>query len=194
MKPALIVVDIQYDFCEGGALEVSGGNEVIEPSNRLIGEFRQRDLPVAVTRDWHPPDHCSFKEQGGPWPPHCVAGTKGAEFHEDLERPDDVWLVSKAMTPEREAYSDFDTTDLADRLRAEGVDHVFVVGLATDYCVRATALDALDEGFGVTVVTDAVRAVDVEEGDGDRALAEMQGKGANLAPLSEAFSLLASLD
>jgi nicotinamidase/pyrazinamidase len=177
---ALVVVDVQNDFLVGGSLAVPGGDEVIPALNTWIRRFRSAGLPVFATRDWHPADHCSFREQGGPWPPHCVAGTRGAEFSAELTLPPDVAVVSKAMAPEKEAYSDFEDTDFAVRLREIGVSRLFVGGLATDYCVRATVLDALAEGFAVVLLDDAVRAVEVQPGDGERARAEMIEAGARV--------------
>lgn len=177
---ALIVVDVQRDFLPGGALAVPAGDEVVAPLNRAIAAFRQAGQPVFFSRDWHPADHCSFKAQGGPWPPHCVAGSKGATFAPGLAVPRDAAVVSKADTPGRDAYSAFQGTDLAAQLEAAGVRRVFVGGLATDYCVKATVLDARRHGFEVEVMQDAVRAVNVEPGDGERALAEMRREGADL--------------
>ena len=175
---ALLVVDVQNDFLSGGALAVAGGDGVIPVLNRWIGEFVRKGLPVFFTRDWHPARHCSFKAQGGPWPSHCVAGTEGASFAEDLEMPPVVRIVSKATREGEEAYSDFEGTGLAEELTGLGVGRVFVGGLATDYCIRATVLDACSAGFQVYVIEPAIRAVDVEPGDGDLAIAEMKAAGA----------------
>lgn len=177
---ALIAVDVQKDFLPGGALGVPAGDAVIEPLNRCMEEFMRRGLPVFATRDWHPRDHCSFAAQGGPWPPHCVAGTEGAAFAVGLQLPASAEIVSKAMEQDADAYSGFQGTTLATRLRALGVRRVFVGGLATDYCVRATVLDALAGGFAAVVLVDAVRAVDVHPADGARALEEMAARGAQL--------------
>lgn len=177
---ALIVVDVQRDFLPGGALGVPSGDLVIEPLNRAIAAFLRAGLPVFFSRDWHPADHCSFRAQGGPWPPHCVAGTRGATFAAALTVPRDAAVVSKADNPQRDAYSAFEDTDLTAQLEASGVRRVFVGGLATDYCVKATVLDARRLGFDVEVLEDAVRAVDVQPGDGERALAEMRREGADL--------------
>jgi nicotinamidase/pyrazinamidase len=173
---ALLVVDVQNDFCAGGALAVPGGDDVVEVINWLMPKFSH----VIATQDFHPPGHSSFKQQGGPWPEHCVQGTKGAEFHPGLDtsRIDDV--VQKGTDLQTDGYSGFAGTDLADRLRARGVKRLFVTGLATDYCVRATAVEAIENGFDAVVVTDAIRAVDAEDGDGERALDEMQEAGATL--------------
>jgi nicotinamidase/pyrazinamidase len=180
---ALMVVDIQNDFLPGGALAVLQGNRVMAPLNRYIGLFHDRGLPIFATRDWHPEDHCSFQAQGGPWPPHCIAGTPGAEFPPDLELPEETVVISKATAPGLEAYSGFEGTDLARRLREAGVGRVFVGGLATDYCVQATVSDALKAGFDALVLTDAVRAVAVHPGDGQRALEAMRRAGAVLTDL-----------
>lgn len=177
---ALIVVDVQRDFLPGGALGVPAGDAVVEPLNRAIRAFEQAGLPVFYSRDWHPPDHCSFVERGGPWPPHCVAGTAGAGFAPRLRLPIDAAVVSKATDRDRDAYSAFQGTSLTKQLKAAGIRRVFVGGLATDYCVKATVLDARAKGFGVEVLGDAVRAVEVQPGDGSRALQEMKKSGANL--------------
>jgi len=180
---ALIVVDVQRDFLPGGALAVPAGDEVVEPLNRTIDAFERAGLPVFYSRDWHPSDHCSFKAQGGPWPPHCVAGSAGAEFAPALRVPADAKVISKATTPERDAYSAFQGTTLIGQLQAAGVHRVFVGGLATDYCVKATVLDAKKHGLEVEVLADAVRAVEVKPGDSGRALQEMQKSGANLTTM-----------
>src|SRR4051812_8757049 len=163
MSRALIIVDVQNDFTPGGALAVPHGDEVLRHINGLAasGEY---DLVVA-TRDWHPPDHGSFSESGGPWPEHCVQGTEGAELHPDLDRGHIDVVVDKGHDPATEGYSAFDGTQLAELLRERGVDQVTVVGLATDYCVKNTALDALKEGLRVIVDSTAVRGVEVQEGD-----------------------------
>ena len=175
---ALVLVDVQNDFLRGGSLAVADGDAVIPVLNRWIARFRAKGLPIFATRDWHPPNHCSFVEQGGPWPPHCVVGTPGAEFSRDLDLPSDVSIISKATRPEKEAFSDFEDTGFARKLGELGVTRVFVGGLATDYCVRATVLDALEAGFAVILLEDAVRAVEVTPGDGARAVAEMTAAGA----------------
>ncbi len=177
---ALIVADLQNDFLPGGALGVAGGDEVIAPLNGYLQQFAARHLPVFLTRDWHPPLHCSFREQGGPWPPHCIAGTAGAEFAPGLSVPAGARVVSKATRPEAEAYSAFQGTDLGAQLRRLGVKRVVIGGMATDYCVRATVLDALAAGFAAVVLTEAVRAVDLQPGDGSRALADMRAHGAQI--------------
>jgi len=174
---ALILVDVQNDFCPGGALPVPEGDKVVLALNGLLK--RVRAFTVA-SRDWHPPDHCSFKPQGGIWPVHCVAGTPGADFHPDLATDRVAHVVSKATRPDEENYSDFEGTGLADLLRKRGIRRVFVGGLATDYCVKATALDAVKHGFETTVLEDAIRGVEVQPGDCARALEEMKRAGIRL--------------
>jgi nicotinamidase/pyrazinamidase len=181
---ALVVVDVQNDFVSG-TLAVPGGAEVIAPLNRAIALFEGRGLPVVATRDWHPPDHCSFAAQGGPWPVHCVAGEQGADYAPGLELPAGAEQVLKATRPEVDAYSGFSGTDLAARLRGHDVRRVFVGGLATDYCVLNTVRDAIEEGFEVVVLGDAVRAVDAHEGDGARAEVEMRRLGAGFATIGD---------
>ena len=173
---ALIVVDMQNDFCSGGALEVPDGDAVIEPINRLA---EQADFVVA-TRDWHPPDHGSFAENGGIWPVHCVRDTAGAQFHQDIDRSRIDAVVDAGRTPEADGYSGFEDTELEQLLRERDVGEVHVAGLALDYCVKATALDARRAGFVVILHRDATRAVEVQAGDGDRALAELRAAGVRI--------------
>lgn len=180
---ALLVVDVQYDFLPGGQLAVARGNEVIAPLNHYVRLFAGEHLPIVATRDWHPADHCSFEARGGPWPSHCVAGTRGAEFASELHLPADVLVVSKATQRDREAYSAFAGTGLEEALRKRGVQRLFVGGLATDYCVVNTTRDALEAGFSVVVLIDAIRAIDAHPGDGERAIADMRARGAALASL-----------
>jgi nicotinamidase/pyrazinamidase len=182
---ALLLVDVQQDCLPGGALAVPGGDNIIEPLNRYLADFRHSGLPVVATRDYHPANHCSFREQGGPWPPHCVVGTSGVEFASGLALPRDTQVISKATTPQADAYSGFQHTQLAALLRARGCRRLFIGGLATDYCVQATVLDALREGFEVVILTDAIRAVDRQPGDGARALATMMTQGARVAYVGE---------
>lgn len=179
-RDALIVVDVQNDFLPAGALAVTDGDQIIGPLNRAVTLFGNRGLPVFFSRDWHPPDHCSFTDQGGIWPPHCVAGTSGARFAAKLKVPENAAVVSKGTSRDRDAYSALDGTDLVDRLRAGDIRRLFVGGLATDYCVKATVLDALAAGFQVMVLADAIRAVDVAPGDGERAAAAMVDAGARM--------------
>ena len=179
MARALVIVDFQNDFTPGGALAVRVGDAIAERVEQLArsGEY---DFVVA-TRDWHPPDHGSFTAQGGTWPEHCVQGTPGAELHPALDRALVDVVVDKGQDPGTEGYSGFEATNLAELLRERGVDHVTVVGLATDYCVMNTALDALRNGFGVTVDSDAVRAVERDTGDGQRALEAVRAAGGSIA-------------
>lgn len=180
---ALLIVDPQVDFLPGGSLGVPQGDAVLAPINRLIDLYHAHALPVYVSRDWHPSLHCSFADQGGPWPVHCVAGSDGARFAEGLHL-DDVVVVSKATTVDVDAYSAFNGTGLADTLREGGIRRLVVCGLATDYCVLNTVIDALAAGFEVLLATEAIRAVDVNTGDGERALARMLDAGAMPVQLS----------
>ncbi len=175
---ALIVVDVQNDFLPGGSLAVPLGDEVIPVLNNYIAAFHARKLPIFATRDWHSPDHCSFLQQGGPWPPHCVADTPGAAFAAALELPADARIISKATTWMKDAYSGFEGTGLNELLHNAGIRRVFVGGLATDYCVLNTVRDALLHNYPTFLLEDAVRAVDVQAGDGVRALEEMVRLGA----------------
>lgn len=177
---ALLLVDLQNDFLPGGALGIAGGDATLPVANRLAAIFRARGLPVFLSRDWHPPDHCSFHERGGPWPAHCVAGSTGAAFAAALDVPAGACIVSKATETGREAYSALDGTGLMQQLQRTGTSRLWVCGLATDYCVLATALDARRAGLAVLVVEDGVCAVDAHPGDGARALAAMAGAGASL--------------
>ena len=174
----LLVTDIQNDFLPGGSLAVAGGDEVVPVLNRYIEAFRSQGLPVYATRDWHPEQHCSFHTQGGPWPVHCVAGTRGAEFAATLTLSPDSTVISKATLLDKEAYSSFQGTDLDSRLRKAGIRRIFIGGLTTDYCVFNTVRDARQLGYDVFVLTDAIRAVDVQPGDGQRAEEEMTRLGA----------------
>jgi nicotinamidase/pyrazinamidase len=175
---ALLIVDVQRDFLPGGSLAVPAGDAVIEPLNRYIAEFRQHGFPVIATRDWHPPDHCSFAAQGGIWPSHCVAGTAGATFAETLQLPPLGEVVSKGTDSAREAYSGFEGTELHANLNANRIHRLFIGGLATDYCVLKTVKDALRLGYHVLLLEDAVRAVNIQPHDGAQALQEMRRLGA----------------
>ena len=182
---ALVIVDVQNDFCPGGTLAVAGGDRVAAPLARLAARCAAAGLPVFASRDWHPPDTAHFQDAGGPWPAHCVRDTPGAELHPDLVLPPEAVLLSKGVDPQADGYSAFEARDEAGRdlvelLRAAGVDHLLVGGLATDYCVRATALAALARGLRVSLLTDAVAGVNVQPGDAQRAVEEMVAAGAQL--------------
>jgi nicotinamidase/pyrazinamidase len=187
-RDALVVVDVQNDFCPGGALAVPDGDRVVPVLNDYAQRFAERGAPVFASRDWHPARTSHFAAYGGTWPPHCVQETSGAALHADLRLPVGATLVSKGTGPDEDAYSCWqaraaDGTDFPALLARRGIRRLFVGGLATDYCVKATALDARRAGLEVVVLEDAVRAVDVTAGDGDRALAEMAAAGATRARL-----------
>ncbi|MDW8096204.1 MAG: nicotinamidase [Aquificaceae bacterium] len=176
---ALIVVDMQRDFMPGGALPVPDGDSIVGKLNEYIQMFFKKGLPVFFTRDWHPPDHISFKEQGGLWPPHCVQNTEGAKFHPDLFIPqDNRFIISKGTSKEFDAYSGFQGTLLDSLLKERGIKRVFVGGVATDYCVRNTVLGAINLGYQAFLLLDAVKGVDVEPGDSEKAVEEMLLAGA----------------
>ncbi|MCI0433874.1 MAG: nicotinamidase [Gemmatimonadetes bacterium] len=185
---ALILVDVQNDFLPGGALAVREGDAVIPALNRCIARFSMLGLPIVATRDWHPADHVSFRSRGGPWPPHCVAHTHGAQFSGALDLPAKAGIISKAMGRDEEAYSGFSGTTLDHELREANVRRLFVGGLATDYCVLNTVKDARSLGYDVVLLRDAIRAVDVRPGDGERAIAEMQALGAVAADAESVLS------
>jgi nicotinamidase/pyrazinamidase len=185
-RSALLVVDVQRDFCPGGALAVPEGDRVVPVLNRRIAEATARGWPVYASRDWHPAVTSHFKAYGGEWPPHCVQDTEGASFHPDLRLPDSAIVISKGEAPERPGYSAFegrtpDGRTLLEDLRARGIDHLYVGGIATDYCVRHSVLDALRSGIAVTLLEDAVAGVELQPGDSTRAIEEMQRAGAELA-------------
>jgi nicotinamidase/pyrazinamidase len=182
---ALIVVDVQNDFLPGGSLAVADAEQIIPVLNGYIEAFNQRGLPVVATRDWHPREHCSFESEGGPWPPHCIAGTIGAAFASTLNLPRDTFIVSKAQDKAIDVYSGFDGTELDALLQGRGVLRVWVGGLTTDYCVLNTVKDALTLGYSVCLLTDAVRAVEALPGDGARAVLEMTELGARAVTLAD---------
>lgn len=184
-QTALIVVDVQNDFCPGGALAVKEGDQVIPAFNRVIPIFEKARSPIYACRDWHPKNHKSFKTQGGPWPPHCVQETRGAEFHPDLKLPAGAVVISKAWRSEDESYSEFEGTNLELYLKRQGIRRLIVGGLATDYCVKATVLDARHLGFETYLLTDAVRGIDVQPGDSEKAMEEMKKAGAVLLASNE---------
>jgi nicotinamidase/pyrazinamidase len=183
---ALLVVDVQNDFCPGGALAVPNGDRVVEPINDYLARAARAGMTTYVTRDWHPEKTTHFREYGGLWPPHCVQGSRGAMFHAGLNVPASALLITKGDDPTSDGYSAFDghtaeKTPLLDDLRRRDIDRLYIAGLATDYCVRFSARDALDAGIGVTVLTDAVAGINLAEGDVARALDEIQARGGQLA-------------
>jgi nicotinamidase/pyrazinamidase len=187
-KSALVIVDVENDFTPGGALGVPDGDEVVPVLNRYAERFAEAGLPVYASRDWHPAVTKHFKEYGGIWPPHCVQETKGAEFHPDLKLPDGTTVVSKGMDPEKDSYSAFDALDrtgapLAESLHREGVEQLYVGGLATDYCVKWTVLEALRQGFSATFLADASLGVNLEPHDSEKAIEEMLAAGADAITL-----------
>jgi len=190
MKDALLVVDVQNDFCPGGSLAVAEGHAVVPILNQYMERAATGGIPIFASRDWHPAHTAHFREFGGQWPPHCVQNTPGAEFHPDLRLPKGTVIVSKGMNPVDEGYSLFegklaDGRDALTALRELGVTRIHVGGLATDYCVRATTLDALAARFDVFLLEDAIRAVEVQPGDGERAIAEMREAGATSETLAD---------
>jgi nicotinamidase/pyrazinamidase len=182
---ALIVVDVQRDFCPGGALPAPGGDGVLPAVNAYLSDAQALDLPIYASRDWHPAVTTHFKQYGGEWPPHCVKDSKGAEFHPQLELPPRTIVITKGEDPARPGYSAFDGhtsggAALLDDLRGKGIDTLFICGIATEYCVKATTLDALRDGLQAIVLTDAVAPIDAHPGDADRALTEVQQQGARI--------------
>ncbi|MBT0159161.1 nicotinamidase [Candidatus Bathyarchaeota archaeon A05DMB-2] len=184
-EDALVIVDVQNDFLPGGALPVPEGDQVIPVLNDYAKIFQKAGAKVFATRDWHPPNHISFKAQGGPWPPHCVQQSEGARFSPALKLPEGTEIISKATDPAKESYSGFDGTELAAKLKARGTKRVFVGGLATDYCVLNTVLDALKQGFDTVLLLDATRGINVKPGDVNRAIDLMTAKGADQATLDD---------
>ena len=185
----LILVDVQNDFCPGGALPVKDGDRIVAVLNRYIKKFSDAGLPIIATRDWHPEKTRHFKSGGGIWPAHCVQGTEGGKFHPALAIDNSIIVVSKGESPDADSYSGFEavTSDgmkLGDLLRLRGVERLFVGGLATDYCVKDTVLDGLQEGFKVVLLEDAIRGVDLAPDDSKNALAAMRQAGAAVTNLS----------
>jgi nicotinamidase/pyrazinamidase len=193
-KKALVIVDVQNDFCPGGALGVQDGDRVVPVLNRYIEKFAQAGMPVLVTRDWHPPRTTHFNTAGGLWPPHCVQGSKGAEFHPALKISSDTVVLSKGMAVDEDNYSGFDAVDsrgvvLKDVLRQSGIERIYVGGLATDYCVKETVLDGLGEGFQVVLLQDAVRGVNLQPEDSDQAIDAMVRSGVTIEPDIDKFRI-----
>ncbi len=182
---ALLMVDVQNDFLPGGHLAVSEGDAVIPILNRYLDYFSRKGLPILATRDWHPANHCSFKNQGGPWPEHCIAQTSGAEFPAALNLPESAQIISKATHPDQDAYSGFQGTDLDSLLKSREIRQLFIGGLATDYCVLNTVKDALKFGYTVYLLQDAVRAVNLSPDDGKKALQEMKDLDCRLCNIND---------
>jgi len=179
-RKALIVVDVQNDFCPGGSLAVAHGDEVVPPLNKLVGEFLDRGEPVYKTRDWHPARTKHFAAYGGVWPVHCVQNTPGAEFHANLLDDPRINIISKGIDDRADGYSGFDGTNLGELLREEGVAEIWVGGLATDYCVKETVLDGVRQGFKVKALADSMRAVNINSDDGAKAIDQMRAAGAEI--------------
>jgi len=175
---ALLIVDVQQDFLPGGNLAVPDGDAVVPVLNEYIRTFTRHGLPVYATRDWHPANHCSFEPQGGPWPPHCVANTAGAEFATNLALPENTTVISKATLTDKDAYSGFEDTDLDLQLTKNHITTLYIGGLATDVCVLNTVKDALRNDYRVYLLTDAIRAVNARPGNAEKAIDEMQQAGA----------------
>jgi nicotinamidase/pyrazinamidase len=174
-KDALVIVDLQNDFCPGGALAVPDGDKIVPVVNALIPKFEN----VFTTQDWHPADHISFEAHGGSWPPHCVVGTPGVDLHPRLIIENTI-QIHKGGESDKETYSGFQDTDLEDQLKNRGDVRIFVCGLATDYCVKATVLDGIRSGFEVMVIADAIKGVEVKPGDSDAAIESMKNAGATI--------------
>ena len=189
-KSAIIVADVQNDFCPGGALPVPDGDKVVDVLNRYMQIFSSKGIPIFITRDWHPEKTNHFKEYGGLWPAHCVKGTHGAQFHKKLKMFSGTTILTKGDRADRDDYSAFyaytpDVTPFSDVLMRLGIKHLYIGGLATDYCVRETVLDALKRGFSVTVLLDAVKGVDINPGDSEKALQEMKEMGADTTTIDK---------
>ena len=189
-RAALLVVDVQLDFCPGGALPVAAGDAVVSPLNRYIAIFWQRGRPIFASRDWHPADSEHFKENGGSWPKHCIQESDGAAFHPKLLLPKETIVISKGISRWDDGYSAFDGvttngTPFSMLLKRMGIDRIYVGGLATDYCVKASVLSGLGEGFAMTLLTDAVRGVELVPGDTQAAIEEMLAAGAETTDLDD---------
>jgi len=184
-KDVLMIVDVQRDFCPDGALPVPECDQVVPVLNEYMERFRRAGAQIYATRDWHPSNHISFKAYGGMWPPHCIQGSEGAKFHLNLMLPEEVKIISKATVPSKESYSGFDGTKLKEELKKKGIKRVFAGGLATDYCVKNTVLDALELGFQTILLVDAIRGVNVKHDDSKKAIEETIKKCAKKATLSD---------
>ena len=189
-KKALLIVDVQNDFCPGGALAVPKGDKVIPVLNKYITLCSEKHLPVLASRDWHPKETKHFKRFGGPWPNHCVEGTNGARFHPLLKLPKETIIISKGMNPDKDSYSAFHAVDsksipFLQLLKDFKIEELFVGGLATDYCVKSSILDALKFGFKTCLLLDATKGVDLKPGDSKKAIEEMLKSGAQCIDLRE---------
>ncbi len=189
-KKALLIVDVQNDFCPGGALEIKDGDKIVPAINKYIKIFSKKKLPIFATRDWHPKKTKHFKDFGGLWPVHCVQGTKGAEFHPRLKLPKDAILVYKGMDPKKNSYSAFQAEDangmsLSNLLKILGIKELYIAGLATDYCVKFTTHDAIGEGFKVKILLDAIKGVNLKPHDSEEAIKEMVKSGAEKVTLKD---------
>ncbi len=196
-KKALVAVDVQNDFCPGGALGVRQGDKIVPAINKYIKLFSKRRLPIFATVDWHPKKTTHFKEFGGVWPLHCIKNTKGAEFHPKLKLPKEAILVYKGMDPEKDSYSAFQAEDqngmrLPSLLKILGIKEIYIAGLATDYCVRFTTADAIKSGFKVKVLVDAIKGVNLKPGDSEEAIKEMVKNGAKKITLKDVENNLRS--
>jgi nicotinamidase/pyrazinamidase len=193
-RKALVIVDVQNDFCPGGALAVHDGDRVVPVLNKYIEKFAQAGMPIFFTRDWHPPRTTHFNTDGGAWPPHCVQGSKGAEFHPELQLGSDTVVLSKGMAVDEDSYSGFDAVDscglsLGDVLRQSGIERIYVGGLATDYCVKQTVLDGLKQGIQVVLLQDGVAGVNLQAEDSDRAIQMMVKAGATVGAGIDKFHI-----
>jgi len=189
-EKALLIVDVQNDFCPGGALAVREGDRIISVLNKYIKIFLRKKLPIFVSRDWHPKESKHFKQFGGPWPKHCIQNTRGARFHPDLELPKGIIILSKGMDPDKDSYSAFQAvdsngTEFFKLLKTLGVNKMFVGGLATDYCVKSSVLDALKFGFKVKLLMDGIKGVNIKPKDSEEAIEEMVSRGAEKMTLGK---------
>lgn len=188
MQTALIVVDVQNDFCPGGSLAVNDGDKIIPYINSLIKYFTDKKLPVFYTKDWHPANHCSFVENRGIWPKHCVAGTYGAEFHKNLIITEHAEVILKANKSDTDSYSGFQSTSLHSKLKKLNIEKIVVVGLATDYCIKNTVLDALKLKYKTVVIQEGIKAVNINQGDESKAKEEMIANGAEIIKMNKILS------
>ena len=189
-KKALLIVDVQNDFCPGGALAVPEGDEIVPILNKYMMIFSRKKWPIFASRDWHPKESKHFKKFGGPWPQHCIQNARGARLHPDLRLPKETILLSKGMDPDKDSYSAFQAVDskgtgFIELLKSSGINELFIGGLATDYCVKSSVLDALKYGFKVKLLIDAIRGVNIKPEDSEQAIEEMVRGGAEKMTLEE---------